>query len=344
MDLAPLAAAAADYRQAIGRLEDASADAEAVWTLLPAALDSPGTQLAVGRFVGPAHQLSMALLQAADALHGALLAEVQPLRQLEAQAAQYPDDPSWQTRIDTAEASCAVTIAAIRGGESGSVDLPCPEPQAPLGSRAARPAGFALPLAPTAGLPAFGGALIDGATAAGAATLGGLLGALGLVLSMGGSSDEVAAAVPKRRRPGPNDVEGKDFVVTPFQPCDPDKHGDGCEPHLLGDKPGTEPFDGDKVKGNEEPGEMPGTESGWVKTEARNGHGWVYRAPDGRSMRVMEPARMDYDRRYPYGYVIFEKPGEGVVNLEGLTEENPNLFHIVRNRNGSFPMPEGWTQ
>jgi hypothetical protein len=58
----------------------------------------------------------------------------------------------------------------------------------------------------------------------------------------------------------------------------------------------------------------------------------------------MEPEHMDYDRRYPYGYVVFEKPGEGAVNLDNLAEDNPNFSHIVRNRNGSFPIPEGWNQ
>lgn len=345
VDLGPLVTAAADYAHAVGRIEDAAADAEAAWKLLPAALDSPGTQLGVGRFVGPAHQLSTALLQAADALHGALLAEEQPLRQLETAAAQHPDDPSWPTRIDTAEGECAATIAAIRGGEAGSVDLPCPDPQAPLGGRAVRPAGFAVPVSPTWGLPDFGGAIIDGATAAGAATAAGILGVLGLVLSLGGSSDEVASAVPKKkRRPGPDDVEGRDFVVTPYQPCDPEKHGDGCQPHLLGDKPGTEPFTGDKVRGDEDPGDMPGTKSDWVKSKARNGKGWVYKSPDGRSVRVMKPAQHDYDRRYPYGYVVFEEPGGAVTNLDGLAERDPNFYHIVRNRDGSFPIPEGWNR
>ncbi|GAA4169909.1 hypothetical protein [Gryllotalpicola koreensis] len=343
-DLAPLVAAAADYEHAVARIEDAAADAEAAWKLLPAALDSPGTQLGVGRFVGPAHQLSTALLQAADALHGALLTEEFPLRTLVAQAEAHPDDPNWQNRIDAAEGECAAAIAAIRGGEAGSVDLPCPEPQAPLGSSAARPASFALPVSPTWGLPAFGSAVIDGATAAAAATGAGLLGVLGLVLSLGGSSDESAAAPKKQRRPGPDAIEGKDFEVTPYQPCDPELHGEGCQPHLLGDKPGSEPFTGDKVWGNEEPGDMPGTTSDWVKTEARNGQGYVYKAPDGRSMRVMKPGQHGYDRRYPYGYVVFEEPDGTVLNLQRLKGDDPNFAHIVRNRDGSFPMPEGWTK
>ena len=342
VDLAPLAATAADHRRAIGRLEDAAADAEAAWKLLPAALDSPGTQLGVGRFVGPAHQLSTALLQAADAVHSALLAEVQPLRQLEAQAAQHPDDLSWQTRIDTAEASCATTIAAIRGGEAGSVDLPCPDPQAPLGSKALRPASFALPAVPTWGLPGFGGALIDGATAAGAASAAGLLGVLGLVLSLGGSSDDgvyersrqqqkVSKAEPK---------EGEDFEVTPYQPCLQSVHGDGCEERHLGvEKPGDEPFTGDKVKGNEEPGDMPGTESDWVKTPAEKNNGWVYEAPDGRTERVMEPGA---SKRYPNGYVVFRSSKNQPLNLGGKPNGGVHDLHIVRNPNGSFPIPEGW--
>ena len=349
-DLAPLADTAADYRQAIGRLEDATADAESAWKLLPAALDSPGTQLAVGRFVGPAHQLSTALLQAADALHSALLSEVDPLRQLDAQANAHPDDSSWATQISALESDCASNIAAIRGGEAGSVDLPCPTPQAPMSSKAVRPASFAVPVEPAWGLPGFGAAAIDGgavAEAAGAAIgSAGVFGVLGLVLSLGGSTDSSAGTAERSRTKAKvskaEPKEGEDYDVAPYQPCMPETNGEGCEGRHLGvEKPGDEPFTGDKVKGDEEPGEMPGTESNWEKSPARNGKGWVYKAPDGRTERVMEPGAK---KRYPNGYVVFRNPGNQPLNLEGKPQGGVLDLHIVRNPNGSFPIPEGWNQ
>jgi len=347
-DLAPLVDAATDYRAAVARLEGAAGDAEAAWKLLPAALDSPGVQIAVGRYVGPAHQLATALLQAADDLHGVLLSASASVRSLGLQAETHPEDPTTGARVTSAESDCAAAIAAIRGGEAGSVDLPCPEPAPASGSgRFLRPASFVAPIAPTAGLPGLGGALVDGLGAAETLGAASLLGVLGLVLSLGGSTDASAGrhAAKRQPRPSADAVEGEDYVVTPYQPCSPFKHGDGCEErHLSVEKPGDEPFTGDRVRGDEEPGDMPGTESDWVKTRARNGHGWVYRAPDGRTVRVMDPAKNDYDRRYPNGYVVFEKPGQGVMDLDNLPNGDPNLTHIVRNPNGSFPIPEGWNQ
>lgn len=314
IDLRPLATAAADYRQAVARIEDAAAAAESAWRLLPTALDSAGTQLAAGRFVGPARELATGLLDAADALHNALLSQV----------------------------DCAATIAAIRGGESGSVALPRPGPSS-AGSTAARPASFVVPLAPIgATLPRFGGALLDGAAAAESFAAAGLLGTLGLVLSLGGSTDSAAAA-PKtdnrRPRPGVDDVR-----ITPYTPCDPITHGPGCQlRHLQLGEPGDEPFTGSQVTGDEPPGEMPGTQEDWTMHRADNDEGWVYKSPDGKSMRVVEPGR---DARYPNGYVMFRNTRNQPVDLGGTRTVSPrsDAAHVTRNPDGSFPIPEGWTK
>ncbi|GAA4162783.1 hypothetical protein GCM10022286_22230 [Gryllotalpicola daejeonensis] len=355
VDFGPLADAAADYRLAVGRLEAAAADAETAWKQLPAALDSPGTQLAVGRYVGPAHQLSTALMNAADVLHNVLQTEVEPLRALSRPPEPDPLDLSWLDGADAAnaaraealaaaEAACAAAIAAIRGGEAGSVDLPCPTTPSASPMHVA-PVSMAIPISPSAGFPAFGAGAIDAGAAAAAGAFA-LLGVVGLILSMGGSTD---AAVPRRkRRPGPDAIEGKDFVITPYQECSPLFHGPGCQDHELGvDKPGDEPFTGDKVKGDEPPGEMPGTESDWTQRLADNGHGQVYKAPDGREVRVMDPAKTaekEYDRRYPNGYVVFKRPGERPLDLSGKPSRIADDTHIVRNPDGSFPIPEGWNQ
>jgi hypothetical protein len=345
IDLAPLADAAADYRHAVARLDAAAGDAEEAWKLLPAALDSPGTQVAVGAYVGPAHQLSTALLGAADDLHATLLGAAAPLRALSVQADAHPDVPDWSRRLDAAESDCAATIVAIRGGEAGSVDLPRPTPRAPAGgSRAMRPASFVMPIAPTLPtMPWLGGVLDAGGTAAGAAAAGlgaGLLGVLGLVLGMSGSTDSRAAA-PRDNRPPRKGID--QVRITPYTPCNPLDHGPGCQNrHLLVEKPGDEPFTGDKVRGDEEPGEMPGTQSNWVKRKADNGKGWVYESPDGRSMRVMEPRA---DQRYPNGYVEFQNKYGQRVDLYWKTHpKTSDEVHIVRNPDGSFPMPKGWNQ
>jgi len=341
VDVGPLAAAAADYRLAVGRLEGAAADAESAWKLLPAALDSPGTQLAVGRYVGPAHQLSSGLLGAADALHAALLAEVQPLRELSYQAAANPDDPSWAVGVDAASASLAATIAAIRGGEAGSVDLPCPAPQGWTATRRLGAASLVAPIAPTAGVPAFS-ALVEGAGAAAAAGAAGLLGVLSLVLSMGGSTDEVASRPHDQSNRKPR--RGIDKVrITPWTPCNPWEHGPGCQQHLSGDKPGDQPFTGDKVRGDEEPGDMLGTKPDWTKERAWNDEGWVYKEPGSeRSQRVAEPG---HDDRYPNGYVQFTNKNGQVIDLSGRTvKPTSDAAHVVRNADGSFPTPKGWAK
>ena len=338
LDLGPLVAAAADYQHAIARLERAAGDAEQAWKLLPAALDSPGTQIAVGRYVGPAHQLSAALLHAANSLHGVLLASVQPLRHLEAEAA--PGDAGLAARVGAEEAQCAAAIAAIRGGEAGSVDLPCPAP-APTSSYSVHAASAVIPIAPTSGLPGFGTALVDGAGAA--ETLGafGLFGALGLVLSLGGSTGPAATPAPDNRKPRP----GVDEVrVTTYTPCSPFLHGPGCqERHLSVEKPGDEPFTGAMVRGDEPPGEMPGTEPDWVQQPTKKGDGSVYRSPDGREMRVMKPGA---DERYPNGYVAFKNADNQRIDLYWKTHfpKTSDNVHITRNPDGSFPIPEGWTK
>jgi hypothetical protein len=341
LDLAPLATAAADYQRAVARLEDAAGDAEAAWKLLPAALDSPGTQLAVGRFVGPAHQLSSALLLAAASLHTALLASVQPLRRLEAEAA--PGDAGLAARVAAEEADCAAAIAAIRGGEAGSVDLPCPA-AAPRSSYSVHAATALVPVAPTSGLPGFGSALIDGAgTVAEALGAFGLFGVLGLVLSLGGSTDENAGKPhdQSNRRP----VKGVHPVrITPYTPCNPIDNGPGCEMrHLSVEKPGDVPFTGEKVRGDEAPGTMPGTKSDWAMRRTDNDEGWLYQEPgSGKSQRVVEPP---HDERYPNGYVQFTNKNGQVIDIHGHTvKPASDAAHIPRNPNGSFPTPTGWTK
>lgn len=344
VDFGPLADAAADYRAAVARLESAAGDAEEAWKLLPAALDSPGTQLAVGRYVGPAHQLATALLQAADDLHGVLLSASASVRSLALQAEAHPEDPTTGARVTAAESDCAAAIAAIRGGEAGSVDLPCPEPAPAAGSgRFLRPASLVTPIAPTAGLPGIGGALIDGLGAAETLGAASLLGVLGLVLSLGGSTDASARVAhdQSNRRPVPGVHPVR---ITPYTPCNPFEHGPGCEErHLSVEKPGDEPFTGDKVKGDERPGDMPGTKPNWTKERAQNDEGWVYREPDsGRSQRVAEPG---HDERYPNGYVQFTNKNGQVIDINGHTvKPQSDAAHVVRNPNGSFPIPKGWTK
>jgi hypothetical protein len=340
LELGPLATAAAGYRGALARLEDAAGDAEAAWRLLPAALDSPGTQIAVGRYIGPAHRLSTALVQAADALHSALSSSVLPVRRLEAQLAASPDDPALSARLAAAEAACAATIAAIRGGEAGSVDLPCPTPPTTVPSRPTFEAvSVVTPIAPpAAGLPGLGGAITGGAAAAlGAASL---LGVLGLVLSLGGSTDSVAGR-PDNRKPR----DGVDPVrVTPYTPCNPWDHGPGCQEwHLTAERPGDSAFTGDRVRGDEPPGEMPGTDSSWAREATRKGDGWRYLSPDGREMRVMKPGA---DDRYPNGYVAFTNKGGQRIDLYGKSHfrKTSDDVHITRNSDGSFPVPKGWNE
>ncbi|MCL2515255.1 MAG: hypothetical protein FWD85_05560 [Microbacteriaceae bacterium] len=362
LDLGPLADAAADYRAAVARLDDAAGDAEAAWQLLPAALDSPGTQLAVGRYVGPAHRLSTGLLAAADELHAALASETAHLRLLQWEAEAHPDDPSWGTRADATIASIAAGIAAIRGGEAGSVGLPCPTPQAVKhgGGLAVRPATLVAPGPVSAGIPDFadfvngaravgsaiasgleaaGAAAATGVWVAGAATTAGLLGVAGLVLSMGGSTASPAGPGPEKGRK--TGKHGDPDRITDYQPCSPEVHGEGCQHVLraLGEKPGDRPFIGDRVWGDEPPGEMPGTGKDWTVEPTRNGKGLIYRAPDGRSLRVMRPA---WNNRYPNGDVVFENPGGQPLDLSMKTHTGPDMTHIVRNTDGSFPIPKGW--
>lgn len=342
LDLGPLTSAADDFRQAIARLDDAAGDAETAWQQLPTALDSRGTQLAAGAYVGPAHQLARGLLEAADKLSGTLLTTAGPLRSLSAQADAHPNDPSWAARITASEASCAAAITSITGGEAGSVHLPSPAPPAG-GGDVIRPASVVLPIAPLgAALPRFGAAVLDGAAAAEGLVASGLLGVLGLVLSLGGSTDSVTAAPAKKKISKARPRAGEPARITPYQPCSPLEHGDGCEErHLLVEKPGDEPFTGDKVRGDEAPGEMPGTKSDWTKERADNDRGWVYKAPDQRTMRVVEPG---WDPRYPNGDVVFTNAKGQPLRLDGQAHGTPDELHIVRNPNGSFPIPKGWNE
>ena len=330
-ELAPLVELAADYRHAVARLEDAANDAAFAWNQLPSALDSPGTAVAAAGYVVPARQLATALLHAADSLHGALLSWQHAAPGVGAQH----DDAIAPARAAACESSCAAAIFAISGGETGSVSLP--RPGAPASA-----ASLVVPVAPpSVGLPGLGGALIDGAAAAETLAASGLLGVLGLILSMGGSADGTAAAKRDHRKPR----NGIDEVrITPYTPCNPWDHGPGCQERHLGvEKPGDKPFTGAKVRGDEAPGEMPGTKSDWTMGPTRKNDGVIYKAPDGREMRVMKP---DADPRYPNGYVGFYNVRGQRIDLEWRAHlpNTSDEVHITRNPDGSFPIPKGWGQ
>ncbi|HEY0249844.1 MAG TPA: hypothetical protein VGC45_16450 [Gryllotalpicola sp.] len=312
----PLVDAAARYRHAVARIDDATGDAATAWRLLPHALDAPGADVAVARFVAPAHRLSSELLGAADALVGALL---------------------------TPGPAASWSIAGIRGGEPGSVALPDPDPPRAL-DRGPRTATFITPPLPLGGALSQLGGLADAGAAAGAATVAGLLGVLGLVLSLGGSTDvsppqPTLQPPPDRRRPRP----GSDPVrITPYTPCNPLTHGPGCQLRHLGlEEPGDRAFTGDAVRGDEPPGEMPGTQPDWVRGRARNDEGWVYTSPEGKSVRIVEAGR---DPRYPNGYVVFRNARNQPIGMDGTTTVplRSDAAHVVRNPDGSFPVPTGW--
>jgi hypothetical protein len=382
LDLGPLVAASEDYRAALARLDDATADAAAAWARLPDALSSPGITLGLSNLVIPARTLASSLLASADAVHSALASDAETLRWLEWQAAAAADDASWSIRADDTVTSCAAAIAAVTGGETGSVALPHPSIPRTLRSAPQRstsvtfgPAAPGLPAALdfltvaravgsglAAGTEAAGSAIASGAGAAAVgvgATVAGVLGVAGLVLSMGGSTDTAAqeraratgAAGSPARASAPFDPEypnhkkrfgkhGDPNKVTDYQPCTKAAHGDGCiEFRPLGDKPGSRPFTGDKVSGEELPGDMPGTGKDWTREPTRNGKGWIYRSPDGWSVRVMRPG---WNARYPYGDVVFENPARQPVDLQMKTHTGDDMTHIVRNDDGSFPIPEGW--
>jgi hypothetical protein len=324
---------AADYRHAVRRLEDAASAADLAWRQLPSALDSPGTELAAGRYVAPARQLATALVHAADSLHAALLAWQHPARAADAQ----PGGPAGAAGSTALELSCATAIFAIRGGEADSAALPTPASPAGV----ATPASLVVPVAPPAiGASGLGGALVDGAAAAETLAASGLLGLLGLVLSMGGSSDTTAGRGDHRKpRNGIDEVR-----VTPYTPCNPWDHGPGCQERHLGvEKPGDEPFTGAKVRGDEPPGQMPGTRSDWTMGPTRKGDGVIYTSPDGREMRVMKP---DADPRYPNGYVGFSNARGQRIDLDWHAHlpNTSDEVHITRNPDGSFPIPKGWGQ
>jgi hypothetical protein len=106
------------------------------------------------------------------------------------------------------------------------------------------------------------------------------------------------------------------------------------------EKPGDEPFTGAKVKGDETPGEMPGTKSNWTRERSSDDKGWVYKDPNsGVSQRVV---RDGSDPRYPNGYVQFTNKNGQVIDLDGRTvPRTSDAAHVVRNPDGSFPIPRG---
>ncbi len=90
-------------------------------------------------------------------------------------------------------------------------------------------------------------------------------------------------------------------------------------------------------------GETPaGTQPGWTARVTNNGKGMIYQKPgslaDSNSVRIMDPGA---DPRYPDGYVRFVNPNNQPIDLDGKPT-GPDMTHIPRNPDGTYPIPRGW--
>ncbi|WP_022882450.1 hypothetical protein [Gryllotalpicola ginsengisoli] len=366
---AALADAAADYAAALTRLEDATRQASTAWASLPHALVAPGVDDAQHRWVVPAASLAEGLAGAAGRLHSTLLSAADELRWLQARASVESDDPTWSSRIDASLSGWAAAITAIRGGELDAGSLPrIDPPRAASGdTRAAAYKSTAVP-APVIPLEVpwgeIGAALggvgetlgeVAGAVGAGAgATAAGIAGVIGTILVIPGSTDMSVVERRKKKRSGKQQAAQQDAEqeaqrkrdrINPYTNCDP-LVNEGCQPFRSG-KPGDEEYTGDKVKGDEPPGEMRGTKSDWTKELTKNKKGYIYKPPGATgeegSVRVMD--KTANPGRYPNGYVKFKNAKGEYIDIDGKpVKSNSPAAHIPRYPDGDFPLPTGWGQ